>query len=158
MCSAPAVRTVVRAATAVMTMGTSEVARAIPGPVGDVARTGLGTIESVPVAAGTLAGMKNTPGYLDPFSGIDRTISKANQVGGVVNVDSPQSDETAGPGMPSPGATSIEGLIARRKRRLSALQAGLTSTIATSPTGLGGTPILSAPTAGGSNLKLKLGA
>lgn len=44
-----------------------------------------------------------------------------------------------------------------RRRRIRALQSGIASTIATSPTGTKGTPTLITPTAGGANLKLKLG-
>lgn len=136
MCSAPIVRTAVRAATAVATFGTSEIARQIP-VIGDVARLPENLAGGVAIGLGAPTGIK-TPSPV-----------------------APTPTDTAGP-MPtpgSPGLTDVASNSAARRRRLSALRRGALSTIATSGSGLAGSPSLSTPAAGGlsTGVKLKLG-
>lgn len=58
------------------------------------------------------------------------------------------------PGQPAPGTTTVDSLAAKRRRKLSLLQQGLLSTIATSGSGLSGSANVLSPVAGGTTKSL----
>jgi hypothetical protein len=137
MCSKPAVSIVTRAVTAAATMGTSELARLAP------AKTVVGSLARAPE---TLATATTTAlGITKPEVPVIPPPSPTPEEG----------EPPPTPGQNAPGVTGVEGILAKRRRKLTALQSGLLSTIATSPLGLSGGATVSTPTAGG--LKEKLG-
>lgn len=152
MCSKPVVNTIARVTSGVLTLGGSEAARKIaPNSVvskilntpGDIVTAGGGGgLVSAATGAATNAVVPKPPDAPPPPA------------------PPPPEESTPGeqpkPGVLVPGSTSVESLQAKRRKKLSALQAGLASTIATTPSGLLGAPSLSNAAAGG--LKLKLGA
>lgn len=159
MCSAPVVKQVVnttaRVVSGALTLGASEiipkktvVGKLLSAP-GNIVTGGGGTASGgiIPAAAVGLGLVKPEVPNLPPPPEPPAAPSPTD-IGG----EAPPT-----PGAPMPGTTTVDSLASKRKKRLSLLQQGLLSTIATSGAGLTNSANILTPVAGGSTGKTLLG-
>jgi hypothetical protein len=134
MCSKSAAQTVTRVATGIMTFGSSEAVRNIPG---------VGSIAKLPEnVAGTVANVVSPPKPPAPPSPTDAAG------------DTSQPPPDQGP-LPTAQAADPTTLAAQaRRRRLASLRQGIAQTVATSGQGVAGAPTLLTPTAVAGKTKL----
>lgn len=144
MCTSTAPALAFRAAADVMTYGSYEAIRHVPGPIGNVPK---GTEALVDKTTGGPGNASYVPG-LDP---------KPPQPSADMPGPSSGGGDAGGPPTPTPVApTESAAMIARRK--LAALRMGLLSTMTTGGQGVTSTPNLLIPTASaGGGVKTALG-
>lgn len=156
MCSKKAVNTVTRVGSGIVTGGLSEVSRATTGDKSALTQA-LNTPGNILTGGGPnglgVAGVNAAAGLLGLNPPIPPDVPKPQDVASPDQPSTPDAPPT--PNQPAPGQTTVAADIAKRRKKLSALQAGLISTMASGPAGVTTPALVSKPAATG--VKLKLG-